>query len=447
MWPWLFTRNRRLLQLWQSAMAPCGMDEVETSGLWGWRAKLTARSGPIAVRITDADGKRVRVEVEGPEGFSVLKLRRQPFLLRAPEIEVGDGPFDDQFFVDGPVGPVRARLDGTLRGQLIRTNADCKALEIGGGKLRAEMREEALPRVLPLLLEIGRQLAEPVDVEGRIANNVRRDPKAKVRLFNLLLLVRERPGAPETLEVLRTACSDRSSEIRLRAAIELGEEGRDILLKLAETSPDDATRARVISHLGSHLPLERVRHILSRSWRKSQVQTARACVETLGHRGAAAVRVLAKVMAERTGELATAAARALGTTGEAAAEPPLLQALQSEDKDLREAATAALGRVGTAAAVQPLQEAAERFWLDPSFRQAARQSIGEIQARLEGASPGQLSLAGAEEGQLSLATEAGQLSLATEAGQLSLAPHEAGLPEEPRQPSQREPGKPAGRPV
>jgi hypothetical protein len=55
-------------------------------------------------------------------------------------------------------------------------------------------------------------------------------------------------------------------------------------------------------------------------------------------------------------------------------------------------------------------------------RRAARQSIAEIHSRLQGASPGQLSLAGAELGKLSLAeTEAGRLSLADDAdGQLSI---------------------------
>jgi hypothetical protein len=59
------------------------------------------------------------------------------------------------------------------------------------------------------------------------------------------------------------------------------------------------------------------------------------------------------------------------------------------------AAAETLGRVGSAAT-----------------RQAARRAIAEIQSRLHGALPGQLSLAGEEAGQLSLASDpAGQLSL------------------------------------
>ena len=91
--------------------------------------------------------------------------------------------------------------------------------------------------------------------------------------------------------------------------------------------------------------------------------------------------------------------------------------------DLRIAAAIALGRVGSTAAVLPLKQTAERFSSDPQLSQATRQAIAEIQSRIPGASPGQLSLAGAEVGQLSLAqAEAGQLSLSTDSvGQLSIS--------------------------
>ncbi|HEX3526943.1 MAG TPA: hypothetical protein VH988_07735 [Thermoanaerobaculia bacterium] len=76
----------------------------------------------------------------------------------------------------------------------------------------------------------------------------------------------------------------------------------------------------------------------------------------------------------------------------------------------------------------PLKELAERSSRDPELFKATRQAIAEIQSRLPGATPGQLSLAGAEAGQLSLAqAEVGRLSLATEpAGELSLSDGEEG---------------------
>jgi hypothetical protein len=103
----------------------------------------------------------------------------------------------------------------------------------------------------------------------------------------------------------------------------------------------------------------------------------------------------------------------------------LLAILQHETADLQVAAAHALGRIGTVAAVPLLQEAAERSPDDQNLRRATRQAVAAIQSRLQGASPGQLSLAGTvDAGQLSLAPdEAGQLSLADDpAGQLSLPP-------------------------
>jgi hypothetical protein len=126
--------------------------------------------------------------------------------------------------------------------------------------------------------------------------------------------------------------------------------------------------------------------------------------------------------------VAVAAAKALGSTASPTAEPPLIMALQRGSPSLRAAAANALGRIGSIAALPALKEVAAAFWYDAELRGAIRQAIAEIQYRLPGASPGQLSLAGAEAGQLSLAqAEAGQLSLAqAEAGQLSVADDPAG---------------------
>jgi len=415
--------KRRRLQLWQAALAECKLTETESSGFWSWRATLMVRSGPLTAWLTSLTGEkdRVQVVIEGAAGFSLVKLRRQSLKLWTREIEVGDQTFDDKFIIDGQIRPVHALLDETTRRLLVRANAVCDPLEIGDGGLRVKVSEEELPRILPLLLDISRRFAEPLDVKDRISKNARRDPRPSVRLANLLLLVRESPGDPETLKALRRACSDVSPKVRVRAAVELGEEGHDVLFKVAEKSSDDAACALAVSHLGGKLTFERAKLILTRALRKGFSQTARACLEVLGRRRAVAVGTLVRVM-ERKDELAIAAALALGTTGEAAAEPPLLQALQSEDSNLREAAATALGHVGSVEAVQPLKEAAERFWLDLKLRRATRQAIAEIQARLQGASPGQLSLAEAEAGQLSLAPDdAGRLSLATDqTSQLSL---------------------------
>jgi HEAT repeat protein len=93
------------------------------------------------------------------------------------------------------------------------------------------------------------------------------------------------------------------------------------------------------------------------------------------------------------------------------AEEPLLLALRDGSLDeVRLAAAVALGQVGTAASVLPLKAAAER---EGGLRKAAREAVAQIQSRLGGASPGQLSLAGGDGGALSLAEEdpRGQVSV------------------------------------
>jgi HEAT repeat protein len=193
----------------------------------------------------------------------------------------------------------------------------------------------------------------------------------------------------------------------------------DILEALARNLRDDAVSAEAVALLGQGLTFERTRDILERALSGRHPLTARACLEAIGNSAdAAAVEVLAKTLEQGGAKLAAVAARALGATASPAAETPLIQALE-RDPEVRMAAARALGRVGTVAAVLSLKEEAEGSWLD--FRRAARQAIAEIQERLHGASPGQLSLAGAETGQLSLAQEGGELSLAEDpAGRLSL---------------------------
>ncbi|MGE5198136.1 MAG: HEAT repeat domain-containing protein, partial [Rhodospirillaceae bacterium] len=112
--------------------------------------------------------------------------------------------------------------------------------------------------------------------------------------------------------------------------------------------------------------------------------------------------------------VAASAARALGRIGDAAAEPALIAALDRGAAAVGVAAAEALGRIGSPQAVVPLRSAASSHLLDGDLRRAARQAVAEIQSRVSGASPGQLSLAGDEAGRLSLVEEEqrGRLSMA-----------------------------------
>src|SRR6185295_2583507 len=357
-WATLSTQ-RRHLQAWRDAAVSCGLEVVEVSrvGIGTGRLKLAARAGAVEVLIQSSRDRKYRtllvVKVPGPPGFTAVRLSRELYKPSpAREIEVGDEAFDKTFSIEGSARLVLALLGMEARRLLSDINAECQ-LAIGGGELRAATYEVDVPIILSLLLDLAHRFAHP-DVVRRLSENALCDPQAGVRLRNLLLLARELPGDPRTIETLRAARADASPEIRLRAAVELGPEGRDVLIELAESDVDDAWSALALSFVGRELPLEHARAILLSALRRRRIETAGACLEALGHRGAAAVDVLAKVLAREKGGLATAAALALGTTGSTAAEPPLIPALQHERLDVRVAAANALARVGSAAAVLPL---------------------------------------------------------------------------------------------
>lgn len=408
------------LRGWRNAAELSGLRVAESSILSG----LTARSGRLEVQAKAVGGKnkrtRIKVSFQGPLGFQNVAIRPEPLIPRGREIEVGDPPFDTTFFIEGPAQVVLAMLDTKMRRLLLDVSSQCR-LEISRGELRAEMSPRKVSQILPLLVEIGNQLAEPLDIPSRLAENAKGDGSAGVRLQNLRVLLHELPDHPRTAEALHEAITDPSPETRLRAAKELGDGGRDVLLELAESMEDDSVSAEAVSILDQKLPFEHTSAILSQALITRHTRTARACLEALGRNGGtAAIHVLAEVMTLEEGELAAAAAQALGAIGSPAAEPALILALQREDSDLQAAAASALGRVGSVEAVLPLKEAAEGSWFGLVLRRAARQAIAEIQSRLQGASPGQVSLAETEAGQLSLAQmETGQLSLAEAGGQLS----------------------------
>jgi len=380
---------------------------------------LKGRAGPLEVRIERIldreNGVRLAVVIPGPPEFSSVKICPELYRLWRRELKVGDESFDNAFYVTGPALLVRALLDVEMRHLLARANPKCE-ISIVDGELRADLTEAQIRGFVPFLLDLSRRLAQPLDIGERLAHNARRDPEAGVRLQNLLLLIHELPKDPKTAAALRIALADPSSEIRLRAAKALGDKGRGALLALAARKKDDAVSAEAISALGQNLSFERARAILFPAVHRHKTLTAGACLERLSQsRAAADFRAVAKVMECEKGELAAVAAQALGATGNSAAEPLLIKALQREQKDLRLAAAKALGRIGSVAAVLALKEVAELSSLNLDLRKATRQSIAEIQSRLAGASPGQLSLAGAEAGQLSLAVDpAGQLSISGE---------------------------------
>jgi HEAT repeat protein len=432
---YFISRQARLerARQWRIVAELCGLTDVEESNPFGV-SDLSGRSNDLRVRFTEyrrgkqETGTRVIVTTEGGD-LGWLRLRREDIgtalqeMLGTREVEVGDEGFDREFFVDGPAETVRAVFDAETRSRL-RSLTGYVRLELLDGELRADLPDRStsdlhdrLAHVTPKLLEAANRLARPTEIPQRLAQNALSDPQPVVRLECLLLLTRQFGGDPVTRATLLAADRDDSPEIRLRAAMALGADGRERLFALAASGPDEHG-ARAVAVLDRHLGAERALALLQTALSRRGIQTARAVVDVLGRMGGPdAVRALVRVMAEERGDLAVTAAHALGRCRLAIAEGPLIEALGREDEaPLRVAAAEALGACASVQAVLPLKEAEARHLLDIAFRRAARHAVAEIQARATGATPGQLSLAAGETGQLSLTDEdeTGRLSRPSE---------------------------------
>ena len=456
-------RARARMAFWLGAAREAGLsDNVR----WG-DGVLTGSSGQLQVRLSlyqEGEFGGTRVEVWSPSLAPNLTLRAEGVgallgLRDRKEIEVGDEDFDRQVSIRGTPALALALLDpetrrtlrAMLRGRLVvrghsplwasgRLEEGVLRIDVperssvarggpgGSGEGPEPMErayldgEDKLPAILRAALDLAARLVVPEDLPRRIASNLACEPESRVRQRAFLTLLREFPEHPATRDALAAARADPDADIRLRAGIALGADGRDVLLGVAGgEGAEDATSARAVAALAASLKMEQAAELLKNALRTRRLATARACLGILGRNGKDATQILARVLLVERGELGEAAAEALAATDDPSAEAPLVRALSEGPEELRRAAAAALGRVGTRDAVAPLREAERQA----ALRGVARQAIAQIHSRLAGAAQGQLSLSGGESGRLSIADdESGRLSLSDGGG--------AALPGRPR---------------
>jgi hypothetical protein len=70
-----------------------------------------------------------------------VRIRPEAKRFGAHEIEIGDEPFDQAFYIVGPMRLLFALLDAETRHLLLSVNAGSQILEIVGGELPASARQ------------------------------------------------------------------------------------------------------------------------------------------------------------------------------------------------------------------------------------------------------------------------------------------------------------------
>jgi hypothetical protein len=389
-------------EFWKQSALACGLTDIKALRRRSTGdPAVSARLGALRIRLCECnDGawrRRTRIVIQSERpGLDRLTLHpgsanHQEETAAVPKVEVGDGEFDEAFFVSGSVTEARALLDAATREHLVqlRTVAD---LALREGRLRIDLRDDRdLAAALGHALAIARRLDTQGRIAERLAQSTWRDPVPSIRQDNLRLLARAFPTHAVVAAALRRACADPDPEVRLAAAPLVGEDGVAVLLAVAEASDTaDEQAARVVDALGDRLPRDRAEKLLGHSLDTARPATARACLRRLDRGERSMLSALLEAILDKDPAALADVADRIQAPDIAAAEGTLIEALWEEDDGLRTLAADLLARAGTVAAVNPLQRAAERSF-DREFRLAARQAIHEIQSRLGRASPGQLS--------------------------------------------------------
>jgi HEAT repeat protein len=424
--------GRARVQRWRSVAERLGLREVVSDVPVFGKPWLSARSGRRRVRFERVKLNKSHtvtyVTVEGSTGITLVP-EDPTGLTRVGgdrEIELGDETFDAAVEVHGVPERVRAMLDAETRGIVLRMLNGRLAVPgqpvvtFGGkvtlvdGDLRATFNElptaptpRELADVLAAMLALAERFQGTRDVARQLAQSIETEPLWPVRLQGLQLLSTGFPNDPATIDALRHALTDDQPEVQLHAALALGVEGEERLLEIARRERvEDGISAQAIDALGEGLPADVGVSVLRQALRMRRMETGAACIHALGRLGGAEVEdLLIKVLSLEIGPLAVAAAQALGKTPSAEVEEALLRALARDVPELTLPLIEALGHTGSARAVLPIRDAGAGLGSDVDVRRAARQAVAEIQSRLQGASPGQLSIAEGEAGHLSLADD------------------------------------------
>jgi len=344
-----------------------------------------------------------------------------------PGLDTGDASFDALVAVGGRTATARVLLVEPAR-RLISALARKGVVRLRDGTFVHETVERVWDagQLIALVHEVlAAQAAMPrvTDVLTSLADAARTDPVAGVRARCLATLLLEQPDQSRITAALDLALSDESDAVRVVAATALGERGIPVLREIAKREDgEEEPAARAIGLLARRLGSSEIMTILDSALRAGRRTVAFSAIESLG-RGddASACARLEALLRGDDEALAAAAANALSFTHAATAEQALVRALESPSPDVRHAAVRALGRIGRLASIAQLNTLLHGKALDPELTSAVQQAIAAIQARIPGASPGQVSLAEGEAGHVSLASD-------DRAGQVSLSPTEKQAP-------------------
>ena len=400
----------------------------------GMKLAGTMAGVPISVEIVsrqegnaEASFTRVQADLQGrlPSGFALAARSRLPpgEPSSSAQVETGDAAFDEQVQASGP-----QHLTVACLGVAARRRTEALVAEIAGGVsdgiVFLERRgiistvdelDRAVRTVSALASLLREAAADPVRA---LRDNAASDPVDEVRLRNFKALrQRQASQSPEEQEAAKVALAATSPRLRLLAASQeaTDESFAELSSLAADVRLEPALRAEALRNLGRLFLYERAAPAMRAAIASPSDLLRLEAVLAAGRARDASLLEPIALLADRPDEpLAQAIAETLGRLGDSRAEPALLKLLAHEAPAVRRAAADALAHAGTVAAVESLLPLAKGLFEDAHVKEAARDALRRIQARLGDADAGRLSV-------VEPADAAGAVSLADHAGALSLS--------------------------
>lgn len=353
-----------------------------------------------------------------------LKLGSENLFTRtmAPDILTGDAAFDYDVRITGDEAISLAVLNHATRQVVLRTVVGAGARVEQGRIVIKKGRLGEVERAVPRVVDLAKQIEMDDDmIAAHLAANALQDPLQGVRLRNLRVLIDGYPRDELTASTCRKLLLRGSqAELRLEAAVFLGEEGLEVVSEIARSDTyNEDLRVRAVESLARVSWGAQTAPLLDELLEVRSSRIRRVAINGLGRfrYKPAAPRLQSLIHGADPGT-AEEIAIALTRIADPITEPGLILLLEQVNTRVRMAAVRALAQVGTAAAVEPLMSLTTGFGISPLSREA-KAAIQQIQARIRGGEQGQLSVVQLDdhEGALSPAidSESGGLSHAGEA--------------------------------
>ncbi len=369
---------------------------------------VTLRGGGLPDTLTARAAKR---------SFFSLFSEPQPEL---GEVVTGDSQFDESVVLHGDPQEALAHLDAearrSVRRLLAQSGAYVGAAEIGFEGPKTDSDPQTLRRLVTDLVSAGEVLSN----DGRprpetLAHNAISDPVGAVRLRNLRALLAAFPESPDARRAAQQAMGTTDHYARFEGARFLGNDGVPCMVALVgDALAVVSLRTQALSWLLSERTPQQAAPALEAALRSGHEQLERAAIKAVADlRYGGLTPAIGDLADGCNAETAVLIAETLGLLGGTAVEQVLVALLRRRDNTVRIACAQALSKVGSVLAVEPLLPLTEGLFTSGDVKEAAKDAVEKIRARIGPADHGRLSLVEGDDdrGALTLAHN-GELSLA-----------------------------------